>query len=378
MSKVMIGLSGGVDSAVAAYLLKEQGHEVIAGFMRNWDSLTNNDILGNPNDLDDICPQEQDYNDAKKVADMLDIELYRIDFVKEYWDTVFTYFLDEYKKGRTPNPDVLCNKYIKFDAFLKFALSKNVDYIATGHYAKVVNENGKTRMYKAQDLNKDQTYFLCQLNEYQLSKTLFPLGNINKKEVRKIAKKLNLEIADKKDSTGVCFIGERNFKEFLKNYLPAKKGNIIDINSKKIIANHEGVMYYTIGQRKGLGIGGLKEFDGGRWFVVNKDVKNNILYVSQGSQNDYLLSDKVIVNGVNWTYENKPSDFFACSAKFRYRQKDNLVEIRFISENEIEVKPLQPLKSITSGQEAVFYLNDLCLGGGVIDKVYKEGKLLDC
>lgn len=378
MSKVMVGLSGGVDSAVAAYLLKQQGHEVIAGFMRNWDSLANNDVLGNPNDFDDICPQEKDYNDAKKVADKLGIKLYRIDFVKEYWDNVFTYFLEEYKKGRTPNPDILCNKYIKFDAFLKFGLSKGVDYIATGHYAKIVNENGVSKMYKAFDLNKDQTYFLSQINNYQLSKTLFPLGNIDKKEVRKIATKLGLEIADKKDSTGVCFIGERNFKKFLQNYIPAKKGNIIDKDTNKIVGKHDGVMFYTIGQRKGLGIGGLKEFSGKKWFVVNKDVQKNILYVAQGDENNYLFSDFVVVDEINWTYKDRPKDFFACQAKFRYRQKDNPVEIRFVNEEEIEVRFIKPIKAVTSGQAAVFYLNGLCLGGGVIKKVYKEGKLLDC
>ncbi len=376
MEKVMIGLSGGVDSAVAAYILKKQGYHVIGGFMRNWDSLLNNDILGNPNNIEDICPQEQDYNDAKKVADDLGIELYRVDFVKEYWDHVFTYFLDEYQKGRTPNPDILCNKYIKFDAFFEFAKSKGATHIATGHYAKVVHDEKGSRMYKAKDSNKDQTYFLCQLSEEQLSTSLFPLGDINKEEVRRIAKELNLNVADKKDSTGVCFIGERDFKEFLKNYIPAQKGNIVDLESKQVIGEHDGVMYYTIGQRKGLGIGGLKEFSGKSWFVAKKDVKNNILYVAQGEDNEYLMADACIVSDVNWTYKDKPSEFFECQAKFRYRQKDNKAQVRFIDETTVEVKCLDKVKSITAGQAAVFYLDDLCLGGGVIDKVYRDSQLI--
>ena len=230
MAKVIVGLSGGVDSAVAAYLLKKQGHEVIGAFMRNWDSLANNDILGNNWD-GDICPQEVDYLDAKKVADKLGIPLLRVDFIKEYWDYVFTYFIEEYKKGRTPNPDVLCNKYIKFDAFLKFAMSHGAEYIATGHYARM--ENGQ--MKKGLDNNKDQTYFLCLLNQAQLDKTMFPIGDLEKKEVRRIAKELDLAVATKKDSTGICFIGERDFRKFLQNYIPAQPGKIIDKNNGDVV-----------------------------------------------------------------------------------------------------------------------------------------------
>lgn len=378
MTKVMVGLSGGVDSAVAAYLLKKQGYEVIAGFMRNWDSMLNNDFLGNPNSNDDICPQEKDYNDAKKVADKLGIELYRIDFVKEYWDNVFTYFLDEYKKGRTPNPDILCNKYIKFDAFMKFAISKGADYVATGHYAIVKHGGETSKMYKGIDSNKDQTYFLCKLSQEQLKKSLFPLGELEKSEVRKIANELDLEIANKKDSTGVCFIGERNFKEFLKNYIPAKKGNIVDRISGKVVGMHDGVMYYTIGQRKGLGIGGLKDHNNGSWFVTGKDVKNNILYVVQGEENEYLLADSCLVNDVSWIGGKVPFNKLRCQAKFRYRQPDQEVEIEIIDEETVKVKCINPVKAITSGQEAVFYYNNECLGGGTIDKVYRNNKLLDC
>ena len=246
--KVVIGLSGGVDSSVAAILLKEQGYEVIGLFMRNWDSTINNDYLGNPNLNESICPQEQDYNDALKVADKIGISLYRIDFIKEYWDDVFTYFLDELKKGRTPNPDIMCNKYIKFSAFVKEAKRLGADYIATGHYAKM--ENG--RLMRSKEKNKDQTYFLSQLSKEQLENVIFPLGDIeNKSEVREIAKKYDLVTASKKDSTGICFIGERNFKNFLKNYLPSKEGDMVNIDTNKIVGKHQGLMYYTIGQRKG-------------------------------------------------------------------------------------------------------------------------------
>ena len=244
MTKVIVGISGGVDSSVAAYLLKKQGYEVEGLFMRNWDSLMNNDILGNPTlQNQNICPQEQDYNDAVAVCKKLDIPLHRIDFVKEYWDYVFTYFLDELKKGRTPNPDIMCNKYIKFDYFVKEAKRLGADYIATGHYAKM--EDGYLK--RAKDSNKDQTYFLSQLNKDQLSNVLFPLGDIEKKEVRLLAKELDLITANKKDSTGICFIGERNFKNFLKNYLPAMPGDVVDIATDKKVGEHIGLMYYTIG-----------------------------------------------------------------------------------------------------------------------------------
>ena len=267
--KVMIGLSGGVDSAVAAYLLIQQGYEVAGGFMRNWDAIANGDFLGNPTLNESQCPQEKDYEDALKVAEKLGIPLYRIDFVKEYWDYVFSYFLDEYKLGRTPNPDIFCNKYIKFDKFLNFALENGFDMIATGHYAKRVEVDGdRVEMHKSFDQNKDQTYFLSQVSQEQLQKCLFPLEGISKEEVRKIARELELDIANKKDSTGVCFIGERNFKQFLNNYLPAHRGDIVDIKTGNIVGKHDGVLYYTLGQRRGLGIGGIHGIDPVSWFVV--------------------------------------------------------------------------------------------------------------
>ena len=258
--KVILGLSGGVDSSVSLKILKDQGYDVEAMFMRNWDSALNNDYLGNPNKDDDVCPQEKDYMDAVMVANQLDIKLHRIDFVKEYWDNVFTYFIEEYKKGRTPNPDIMCNKYIKFDAFMEEAKYLGADYIAMGHYARVRHEKYKSYLLRGVDSNKDQTYFLSQISQKQLRHSLFPVGDLTKAEVRKIANDNNLYTAEKKDSTGICFIGERNFKEFLKNYLPANPGNIVTMDSK-IVGKHEGLMYYTIGQRKGLEIGGNNHFE---------------------------------------------------------------------------------------------------------------------
>lgn len=372
--KVMIGLSGGVDSAVAAYLLIQQGYEVAGGFMRNWDSQVNNDVLGNPTINDDVCPQEKDYQDAKKVADKLGIPLYRIDFIKEYWDYVFSYFLDEYKKGRTPNPDIFCNKYIKFETFRKFAFDNGFDMIAMGHYAKKIEKNGVFYLEKSFDRNKDQTYFLSQINYEQLKDCLFPLGDIDKTEVRRIAHELDLVVADKKDSTGVCFIGERNFKQFLNNYLPSKKGDIVDVNSHKVVGHHDGVLYYTIGQRKGLGIGGIKGIDPKSWFVVAKDVKNNILYVSQGDDNEYLLSDRALISNINWINMPKPTNSMHVGCKFRYRQQDNFVTLKFIDDDIIELVYDEPIKSVTPGQAAVFYDGDVMLGGGIIDRVFYKGK----
>ena len=377
MTKVMIGLSGGVDSAVAAYLLKKQGYEVVGGFMRNWDAIANGDFLGNPTLNDSCCPQEKDYEDAKEVAKKLGIELLRIDFIKEYWDYVFSYFLEEYNKGRTPNPDIFCNKYIKFDAFLKFAKDQGCDYIATGHYAKRVNkEDGVVELHKAYDLNKDQTYFLSQINNEQISSCLFPLGDIDKPKVREIAKELNLNVADKKDSTGVCFIGERNFKEFLKNYIPANKGKIIDINSNEVVGEHDGVMYYTIGQRKGLGIGGISGREPRSWFVCYKDVKNNILYVADEKEDEHLFSDRAIIKNINWLAE-RTNDSLHVGCKFRYRQQDNGVTLKFIDDDTIELIFDEPYKAVTTGQAAVFYMGTRMLGGGIIEEIYYKGKRID-
>ncbi len=358
--KVLVGLSGGVDSAVAAYLLKQQGYEVAGCFMRNWDSAANNDFLGNPTVNNDVCPQEEDYHDALAVAQCLDIPLYRVDFIKEYWDDVFTNFIEEHKKGRTPNPDILCNKYIKFDAFFKHGEALGFEMIATGHYARCING----QMYKALDGNKDQSYFLAQVARERFANTLFPLGEIDKPEVRRIAEELNLPVAKKKDSTGICFIGERNFKEFLHNYLPAKDGDIIDVSTKEVVGRHMGVMYYTIGQRKGLGIGG----DKGRWFVVGKDVETNELYVACQDEARWLYSDSCLVSSVNCLADFQMPK--GCQAKFRYRQQDNPVTIEKYNEDYLLVKYPQLVKAVTPGQQAVFYDGDLCLGGGVIEETF--------
>ena len=374
--KVMIGLSGGVDSAVAAYLLIQQGYDVVAGFMRNWDAFTNNDVLGNPTLDDPMCPQEKDYEDAKKVADKLGIPLLRADFIKEYWDDVFSYFLKEYTRGRTPNPDVFCNKYIKFAAFRTFAKAHGCDLIAMGHYAKRIDKDGKAYMLKSFDQNKDQTYFLNQISQAQLESCLFPLGDIDKPEVRRIAKTLGLAVAEKKDSTGICFIGERNFKQFLQNYLPAHKGNIVDIATNEKVGTHDGVLYYTIGQRRGLGIGGISGREAKSWFVVKKDVKQNILYVASGNEDEHLLSDEAIITDVNWISDT-PTGPIHVGTKFRYRQKDSMVTLYPLTPTSVKLVYDAPQKAVTAGQAAVFYQGDVCLGGGLIDQVYYKTKRID-
>ncbi len=364
MKKVIIGISGGVDSSVAAILLMKSGYEVEGLFMRNWDASINNDIEGNPTLNNNICPQEQDYNDAKAVCDKLGIKLHRIDFVKEYWDYVFTYFLDELKKGRTPNPDVMCNKYIKFDYFIKEAKRLGADYIATGHYANI--KDGQ--LVRAKDQNKDQTYFLSQLTKEQLENVLFPIGDLDKSEVRAIAKEYDLVTATKKDSTGICFIGERNFKQFLSNYLPNQPGDVVNIDTNEVVGKHTGLMYYTIGQRRGLDIGGTKE----KMFVVGKDLKKNILYIALGEENPYLYSDSCIIDTLNFNCDLRPT---LCTAKFRYRQEDHDVRLTYLNDKEILVE-YDPIKSVTPGQACVFYDKEKCIGGGIIKEVRKNHEKL--
>ncbi|MBQ4182640.1 MAG: tRNA 2-thiouridine(34) synthase MnmA [Bacilli bacterium] len=374
--KVLIGLSGGVDSAVGAYLLKKQGYDVEGGFMRNWDALTNGDYLGNPTVNDPQCPQEKDYWDAVKVAEKLGIKLHRSDFVKEYWDNVFTYFLNEYKKGRTPNPDVFCNKYIKFDSFKKFAESLGFDKIAMGHYARKETFEGVEYIYKAHDKNKDQSYFLSQLNEEQIASCLFPLSDIDKPEVRKIAHELDLEsVMDKKDSTGVCFIGERNFRAFLQNYFPAQKGKIVEGKTGRVLGEHIGVLYYTLGQRHGLGIGGISGEEGGAWFVYKKDVKKNILYVAKAGDEELLYSDSCYVDGINWVGP-KPTGPIEVGVKFRYRQPDQFCTLTFEDER-VRLDYHAPVKAVTPGQIAVFYDGERMLGGGIIEETYYKGERTD-
>ena len=361
MKTVVVGMSGGVDSAVSAYLLKKDGYNVIGLFMRNWDSSINGEDYHNEGD---ICPQEVDYNDAKNVCDMLKIPLYRVDFIKEYWDYVFKYFLDELKKGRTPNPDMLCNKYIKFDLFKKEALKYEADYVATGHYAKT--KEGK--LYRAKDQNKDQTYFLADIKKGVLDNVLFPVGDLTKEEVREIAVKENLAVARKKDSTGICFIGERNFQKFIHNYLKENPGDIIDVKTKEVVGRHTGLMNYTIGQRRNVGISGNLE----KHFVCGKDVKNNILYVTFGDE-EYLYSDECILENVNFISDERPTK---CTIKFRYRSEDVPAELVYLDDNNILVKYRGRAKSVTPGQAGVIYLGDECLGCGFIKEVYKNGEKL--
>lgn len=370
MKKVILGLSGGVDSSVALKVLRDQGYDVEAMFMRNWDSATNNDVLGNPDLDNDVCPQELDFQDAQKVADALNVTLHRVDFIEEYWNTVFDYFLTEYRHGRTPNPDIMCNKYIKFNAFLKKAEELGADYIAMGHYARVKHETEKSYLLRGVDDNKDQTYFLCMLTQAQLRRALFPIGDLTKPEVRKIAVDNNLATAAKKDSTGICFIGERNFKQFLKNYLPAKPGKMVTVDGK-VIGEHDGLMYYTIGQRKGLGIGGSNEYKSEAWFVCGKDLEKNHLIVGQGHDSIYLESNWCTATDCNWITD-VPEEGKEYTAKFRYRQKDIPVTIKFTENNCVNVYYPSLCRAVTPGQAVVFYDGDICLGGAIIDKVYYD------
>ncbi|MED4037938.1 tRNA 2-thiouridine(34) synthase MnmA [Niallia taxi] len=360
-TRVVVGMSGGVDSSVAALLLKEQGYDVIGIFMKNWDDT---DEFG-------VCTATEDYEDVIRVCNQLGIPYYAVNFEKQYWDKVFTYFLDEYKAGRTPNPDVMCNKEIKFKAFLEHAMNLGADYLATGHYAQVVREDGKVRMLRGKDDNKDQTYFLNQLTEEQLSKVMFPIGGMEKSKVRELAAAANLATATKKDSTGICFIGERNFKEFLSGYLPAQKGNMETFDGK-VVGKHDGLMYYTIGQRHGLGIGG----SGDPWFVIGKDLARNVLYVGQGFHHEMLYSDSIIADNVSWVSTDETSKTFECTAKFRYRQPDNKVTVEILDGSKVKVTFHEPIRAVTPGQAVVFYQGEECLGGGTIDKVFRNNEQL--
>ena len=355
---LVVGMSGGVDSAVSALLLKEQGYNVIGLFMDNWEE----------KDENSVCSAVEDFEDVRRVCEKIGIPYYSVNFSKEYWDRVFEHFLSEYNKGRTPNPDVLCNREIKFGPFLDYALMLGADYIATGHYCKVETDGKKFYLKKAKDKSKDQSYFLNQLSQNQLSKVIFPLADINKTEVRKIALENDLVNAKKKDSTGVCFIGERNFKNFLKNYIPSKRGEIVDTNGK-VVGHHDGVLYYTLGQRKGLGIGGKSDGNGGRWFVCEKDVKNNRLIVSQGDEN-VLYSSSLKAIDFNWIPQKPKEKTFKCFAKFRYRQPDQKVQVS-LENGYVLVKFDAKQRAVTPGQYVVLYdENENCLGGGVIDEVY--------
>ncbi|QZT35477.1 tRNA 2-thiouridine(34) synthase MnmA [Caldalkalibacillus thermarum TA2.A1] len=359
-TRVVVGMSGGVDSSVTALLLKEQGFDVIGVFMKNWDDTDENGV----------CTATEDYHDVVAVCHQLGIPFYSVNFEREYWDRVFTYFLDEYKAGRTPNPDVMCNKEIKFQAFLDHALSLGADFVATGHYAKVDLKDGYHRLLRGKDPGKDQTYFLNQLNQAQLSKVLFPIGHLHKQQVRQIAEEAGLPNAKKKDSTGICFIGERNFKAFLSNYLPAQPGEIRQKSTGELKGKHDGLMYYTIGQRQGLGIGG----PGGPWFVVDKDLGRNILYVEAGEDNPYLYFEGLEASQLNWIKGNPPGQRFTCTAKFRYRQPDKPCTVEVLDGGRCRVMFDEPQRAITPGQAVVFYHGEECLGGAIIDVAIQDEK----
>lgn len=356
--KIVVGMSGGVDSSVAALLLKEQGHEVIGVFMKNWDE----------EDENGVCTATQDFEDAAEVCDKIGIPYYTVNFTKEYYDRVFTYFLNEYKAGRTPNPDVLCNKEIKFKSFLDYALrSVGADALATGHYAQLGRDpQGKVQLLRAADGNKDQTYFLCQLKGKQLEHAMFPIGHLDKKVVRQLAEEHGLVTARKKDSTGICFIGERNFTNFLSQYLPAQPGEIRDLEGH-VKGQHNGLMYYTLGQRKGLGIGG--QGTGEPWFVVKKDLSTNILYVVQGDDHPALYSKSLEATGMNWISGKAPADIFDCTAKFRYRQPDQEVTVHVKGDGGLHIDFAKPQRAVTPGQSVVLYQDQICLGGATIDSV---------
>jgi tRNA-specific 2-thiouridylase len=363
-TKVIVGMSGGVDSSVSAFLLQEQGYQVEGLFMKNWEE----------DDTDEYCAAAEDLKDAQAICDKLGIKLHTINFATEYWDNVFEYFLAEYKAGRTPNPDIMCNKEIKFKAFLEFACEDlGADYIATGHYVQREFQDNNWKMIRGLDNNKDQSYFLYTLNEKQLAQTLFPVGHIEKSEVRSIAEKAGLITHNKKDSTGICFIGERKFKDFLGQYLPAKPG-IIESAEGKAIGHHDGLMYHTLGQRKGLRIGGLADAGEEPWYVVEKDLLRNVLIVGQGQDHPRLFSKGLIANQLHWVDRTELTESINCTVKTRYRQHDvecNVTPIKDSTSGEYRIDFAEQQSSVTPGQSVVFYQGDVCLGGGIINSLLR-------
>jgi tRNA-specific 2-thiouridylase len=350
---VVVGMSGGVDSSVTALVLKEQGYQVIGMFMKNWEE----------KDPNGVCRSSYEYEDVVRVCEKINVPYYSVEFVKEYWDHVFLNFLKEYREGYTPNPDILCNREIKFNVFFKKALSIGADYLATGHYAQNHFLGGQNCLVKGKDAGKDQSYFLYTLKKETLSKVLFPIGNIEKSKVRALAKEYDLSTHAKKDSTGICFIGERNFRQFLSQYLEAQQGKIQTLDGKSI-GLHQGVAYYTLGQRKGLGLGG----EGEAWFVVAKDPKKNVVYVARGEKHPALYTDYLLATELSWVSGNAPSvGPYRCRAKTRYRQSDQACTLSFLEGGKVRVDFDIPQRAVTPRQSVVFYDGDLCLGGGMIE-----------
>jgi len=361
-TKVIVGLSGGVDSSVTAWVLKQQGFQVEGLFMKNWEE----------DDTEDYCPAAEDLKDVLTICEQLEIPLHVENFSQQYWDHVFAYFLQEYQAGRTPNPDILCNKEVKFKAFLNHALDLGADFIATGHYARIgLDAKNQCTLLKGQDPQKDQTYFLYTLQQHQLCKSLFPIGHLKKTKVREIAQSLNLVVAQKKDSTGICFIGERKFKDFLQRYLPAQPGDIVD-EQGKIIGKHDGLMYHTLGQRKGLGIGGGQGQSNAPWYVADKDLKQNRLIAVQGSDHPLLNHRYLTANTLDWVNAQCPPLNTPLKAKTRYRQPEQPCQILCATADQITVAFDQPQTAITPGQSIVFYDGEKCLGGGIIQQRYHQ------
>jgi tRNA-specific 2-thiouridylase len=354
--RVMVGMSGGVDSSVAALLLKQQGEDIAGLFMQNWDDDGSGD-----------CRAEDDRRDAVAVCGRLGIPFHARNFAKEYLAGVFEHFLDDYRAGRTPNPDVLCNREIKFKTFLDEARTLGAEKIATGHYARVAFRDGRWRLLRGVDGDKDQSYFLHQLGQEQLAATLFPIGHLAKTEVRRLAVEAELPTASKKDSTGICFIGERDFREFLSRYIPAKPGEIRSVDGSKV-GEHEGVFYYTLGQREGLNIGGVKGRPAAPWFVVAKDVRRNLLVVDQGTDSEWLLSRQLDSERAHWIAGEPPSSRFECTAKTRYRQQDQACTVTVNPDGDTTVVFPEPQRAVTPGQSVVFYQGEECLGGAVIER----------
>jgi len=355
--RVIVGMSGGVDSSVTALVLLEQGYEVSGLFMKNWDE----------DDGTEFCTARQDLADAQAVCDKLDIPLATVNFAAEYWDRVFEIFLSEYAAGRTPNPDVLCNKEIKFKAFLDYAQDLGGDIIATGHYARVEAVDGRYRLLKGVDGNKDQSYFIYTLGQPQLSRTLFPIGAMEKPKVREIAVKAGFDNARKRDSTGICFIGERRFKEFLQRYLPARPGEI-QMTGGEVVGRHEGLMYYTLGQRRGFGVGGVKGADQEAWYVLQKDLQRNVLIVGQGHDHALLFCDTLEAGTLDWCDNHPLEKPLCCTAKTRYRQPDQACRMEPLEDGRCRVVFDEPQRAVTPGQSVVFYQGEECLGGGVIEE----------
>ncbi len=358
--KVIVGMSGGVDSSVAALLLQQQGYAVEGLFMKNWEE----------DDSTEYCSAAEDVADAQAVCDKLGIKLHRVNFAADYWDRVFENFLSEYQAGRTPNPDILCNKEIKFKAFLDYAMQLGADYIATGHYARIGQQEDHYQLLKGIDTNKDQSYFLYTLGQQQLAKALFPVGELAKPKVRELAAQAGFITHDKKDSTGICFIGERKFNDFLNRFVPAQPGNI-ETDTGEVIGKHQGLMFHTIGQRKGLGIGGRQDSDEQPWYVLGKDLTRNVLIVGQGHDHPRLYSPSLYCDSVTWVADNTPKFPLHCQAKTRYRQQQQACTIKQHSEF-LEVQFDDPQWAITPGQSVVFYAEENCLGGGIITATHRS------